>query len=175
MSASSARENGTNDEDMEKEEGEKEEQEGDKERGEEEEEKEREGEKEREEEEGEKENKEEKEREEENKKQKQKQGQEEEDLFRLVVVNSYGSQEVQRLKDDDSIPLKLGSEWMCVWGEEEEEWREVDWITGHSICYLAAPSDQTYIACEWQTDVKDEYFDLQTAMVRNLTLFSESL
>ena len=38
------------------------------------------------------------------------------DLFRLVVVNSYGSQEVQRLKDDDSIPLKLGSEWMCVWG-----------------------------------------------------------
>ena len=39
---------------------------------------------------------------------------EEEDLFRLVVVNSYGSQEVQRLKDDDSIPLKLGSEWMCV-------------------------------------------------------------
>ena len=32
------------------------------------------------------------------------------DLFRLVVVNSYGSQEVQRLKDDDSIPLKLGSE-----------------------------------------------------------------
>ena len=35
---------------------------------------------------------------------------EEEDLFRLVVVNSYASQEVQRLKDDDSIPLKLGSE-----------------------------------------------------------------
>ena len=40
------------------------------------------------------------------------------DLFRLVVVNSYGSQEVQRLKDDDSIPLKLGSEWMCVLREE---------------------------------------------------------
>ena len=117
MSAGSARENGTNDEDMEKE-GEKEEQEGGKERGEEEEEKEREGEKEREEEGGEKEN-EGKEREEENKKQKQKQGQEEEDLFRLVVVNSYGSQEVQRLKDDDSIPLKLGSEWMCVC----ERWR----------------------------------------------------
>ena len=40
------------------------------------------------------------------------------DLFHLVVVNSYGSQEVQRLKDDDSIPLKLGSEWMCVLREE---------------------------------------------------------
>ena len=137
MSASSAKENGTNDEDMERE-GEREEQEGDKERGEEEEEKEREGEKEREEEEGEKENKEEKEREEENKKQKQKQGQEEEDLFRLVVVNSYGSQEVQRLKDDDSIPLKLGSEWMCVWwgggegrecgGVEGRREREGVWI-----------------------------------------------
>ena len=118
MSAGSARENGRN-EDMEKEEGEKEEQEEDKKREEEEEEeKEREGEKEREEEGGEKENKGEKEKEEEeNKKQKQKGGQEEEeDLFRLVVVNSYGSQEVQRLKDDDSIPLKLGSEWMCVRG-----------------------------------------------------------
>ena len=51
-----------------------------------------------------------------------------------------------------------------------EGWREVDWITGLYICYLAISSDQTYIACEWQTDVKDEYFDLQTAMVHNLTL-----
>ena len=34
------------------------------------------------------------------------------DLFQLVVVNSYGSQEVQRLKDDDKSPLKLSSE--CV-------------------------------------------------------------
>ena len=41
---------------------------------------------------------------------------EQDDLFRLVVVNSYGSQKVQRLKDDDSIPWKLGSEWMCVCG-----------------------------------------------------------
>ena len=57
-----------------------------------------------------------------------------------------------------------------------EVWREVDWITGAFIiiCYLAVPSDQTYIACEWQTDMKDEYFDLQTATVRNLTLFPES-
>ena len=45
---------------------------------------------------------------------------EDEDLFRLVVVNSYGSQEVQRPKDDDSIPLKLDSEWMCVLREEGE-------------------------------------------------------
>ena len=61
--------------------------------------------------------------EEENKKQKQKRGKaaREPDLFRLVVVNSYGSQEVQRLKDDDSIPLKLGSEWMCVCGGMEED------------------------------------------------------
>ena len=57
------------------------------------------------------------EEEEESKKQKE---EEEKDLFRLVVVNSYGSQEVQRLKDDDSIPLKLGSEWMCVLREEGE-------------------------------------------------------
>ena len=102
------------------------------------------------------------------------------DLFRLVVVNSYGSQEVQRLKDDDSIPLKLGREWMCVlrggggsmWGGEGGG---VDWITGLHISYLAVPSDQMYIACEWQTDVKDEYFDLQTATVCNLTMFPESL
>ena len=107
MSAGSARENGRNEEDMEKEEGEKEEQEEAKKREEEGEEKENEG---------------EKEKEEENKKQKQKGGQEEEeDLFRLVVVNSYGSQEVQRLKDDDSIPLKLGSEWMCVRGWRDGE------------------------------------------------------
>ena len=45
---------------------------------------------------------------------------EQDDLFRLVVVNSYGSQEIQRLKDDDSIPLKLGSEWMCVWWDGGE-------------------------------------------------------
>ena len=66
------------------------------------------------------------------------------DLFRLVVVNSYGSQEVQRLKDDDSIPLKLGSEWMCVLREEEGVWREGecggvegDWMTGLCMyCFL---------------------------------------
>ena len=124
MSAGSTRENGRN-EDMEKEEGEKEEQEEAKKREgeEEEEEKENKGEKEQEEEGGEKENEGENKREEENKKQKQKGGQEEEeDLFRLVVVNSYGSQEVQRLKDDDSIPLKLGSEWMCVRGWSGGRW-----------------------------------------------------
>ena len=138
MSAGSARENGTNDEDMEKEEGEKKEQEGDKERGEEEEEKEREGEKEREKEEGEKENEGE-EREEENKKQKQKQGQEEqEDLFRLVVVNSYGSQEVQRLKDDDSIPLKLGSEWMCMCGRRRGG---LDYWSSYSLPCCSLRSD----------------------------------
>ena len=114
------------------------------------------------------------EEEEESKKQKE----EEEDLFRLVVVNSYGSQEVQRLKDDDSIPLKLGSEWMCVLREEGEgvgeggervwDWREVD--CSFYICSVAVSSDQTYIACEWQTDVKDECFDVQRATVRNLTL-----
>ena len=60
-------------------------------------------------------------------------------------------------------------------GGAEGKGGSVDWITGLNICYLVVPSDQTYIACEWQTDVKDEYFDLQTAMVRNLTLFSESL
>ena len=61
------------------------------------------------------------------KQEKQKLG-EEEDLFRLVVVNSYGSQEVQRLKDDDSIPLKLGSESMCVLREEGGVWG-LAWIT----------------------------------------------
>ena len=111
------------------------------------------------------------------KQEKQKLG-EEEDLFRLVVVNSYGSQEVQRLKDDDSIPLKLGSEWMCVLREEGEgvgeggervwDWREVD--CSFYICSVVVSSDQTYIACEWQTDVKDECFDVQRATVRNLTL-----
>ena len=54
----------------------------------------------------------------------------ESDLFHLVVVNSYGSQEVQGLKDDDSIPLKLGSEWMCVLREEEGVWREGVWGGG---------------------------------------------
>ena len=116
------------------------------------------------------------EEEEESKKQKE---EEEKDLFRLVVVNSYGSQEVQRLKDDDSIPLKLGSEWMCVLREEGEgvlraegervwDWREVD--CSFYICSVVVSSDQTYIACEWQTDVKDECFDVQKATVRNLTL-----
>ena len=104
----------------------------------------------------------EKEREEEEESKKQKQG-EEEDLFRLVVVNSYGSQEVQRLKDDDSIPLKLGSEWIvCVDGGGGV-------ITVLYICSVAVSSGQTYIACEWQTDVKDECFDVQKATVRNLT------
>lgn len=41
-------------------------------------------------------------------------GEKEPDLFRLVVVNSYGSQEVQKLKDDDKNPLKLNSECECV-------------------------------------------------------------
>lgn len=119
----------------------------------------------REEKEKEKEGEKEREEEEESKKQKQ---EEEEDLFRLVVVNSYGSQEVQRLKDDDSIPLKLGSESMCVL-REEEGGGGGELITVLYICSVAVSSDQTYIACEWQTDVKDECFDVQKATVRNLT------
>ena len=31
------------------------------------------------------------------------------DLFQLIVVNSYGSQDVQKLKDDNN-PLRLSSE-----------------------------------------------------------------
>lgn len=46
-------------------------------------------------------------------------GEKEPDLFRLVVVNSYGSQEVQKLKDDDNNPLKLNSECVCVCEREE--------------------------------------------------------
>jgi len=60
-------------------------------------------------------------------------GEKEPDLFQLVVVNSYGSQEVQKLKDDDKNPLKLNS--------------------------------QTYIACEWQSDVKDKCYDLNVAQL----------
>ena len=43
-----------------------------------------------------------------------------------------------------------------------------DWVLCFLIyiCSLALSLDQTYIACEWQTDVKDECFDIQTATVR---------
>ena len=42
-------------------------------------------------------------------------GEKDPDLFQLVEVNSYGSQEVQKLKDDDKNPLKLSSECMSVY------------------------------------------------------------
>jgi len=54
----------------------------------------------------------------EEKEEEKKEKEEEPDLFRLVVVNSYGSQEVQKLKDDDKNPLKLSSECVCGWRVE---------------------------------------------------------
>ena len=36
------------------------------------------------------------------------------DVCSLVIVNSYGSQDVQRLKDDPKITFKLSSQSVCV-------------------------------------------------------------
>ena len=43
------------------------------------------------------------------------------------------------------------------------------------ICSFAIFPDQTYIACEWQTDVKDKCFDVQRATVRIPKTLSQSV
>lgn len=84
--------------------------------------------------------------------------------------------EVQRLKDDDKNPLNLSSECMSVYA----------CVDGISVCMCACvcvfveacessyyselyvsfcTPDQTYIACNWQTDVKDKCYDLDAAQV----------
>ena len=37
----------------------------------------------------------------------------ERDLFRLVVVNSYGSQDIKKLTDDPKKTLQLSGVWAC--------------------------------------------------------------
>jgi ubiquitin carboxyl-terminal hydrolase 4/11/15 len=55
-------------------------------------------------------------------------------MFQLVVVNSYGSQDIKKLPNDDSV-LRLTS--------------------------------QTYVACDWTTEVKDKCYDTEAATVKD--------
>ena len=75
------------------------------------------------------------------------------DLFRLVVVNSYGSQEVQRLQDN-AAPLKLTSEL------------QLSYCLDAGLSVLSVCSGQTYIACNWTTEMKEKCYDLETAEVK---------
>ena len=74
------------------------------------------------------------------------------DLFSLVVVNSYGSQEVQKLKDGDQL-LKLTSE------------RERENLL--SFCL-----GQTYIGCDWDQEMKEKCYDVKAAEVSTTTILS---
>jgi ubiquitin carboxyl-terminal hydrolase 4/11/15 len=53
------------------------------------------------------------------------------EMFKMVIVNSYGSQEVQKLTANSAQTLKLTS--------------------------------QTYIACDWDSDVKEKCYDISKA------------
>ena len=78
------------------------------------------------------------------------------DLFNLVVVNSYGSQEVQKLKDRNQL-LKLTSK------KERERGREFNTF----FCL-----GQTYIGCDWVQEMKEKCYDVKAAEVSSTTILS---
>ena len=81
------------------------------------------------------------------------------DLFKLVVVNSYGSQEVQKLNPEQDHLLKLTS--VC----------NITFVLSVCVCACVcvvlkfSVVGQTYISCDWEVDIKEKYYDLQRADV----------
>ena len=68
----------------------------------------------------------------------------ERDLFRLVVVNSYGSQEIKKLVDDPKRPLSLtGRVVYCT-------------LISDFVCVCRL---NLQLACDWDAEVQEKCYD----------------